>query len=139
MTVWSNDQTNQLVFPPGAVSGARIVIDQNGIIIYDASNNVVFAATPNGVLPVGSTGNPVVFGGVVAVGVALEQWENLATIHKFNISQGVDQWSAGWESTFEDIIFGNANAIGANRLSSGPSTYTFGNGPKGGYYAESQT
>lgn len=33
--MWSNQQANSLTFPPGAVSGARMTIDSDGIFVYN--------------------------------------------------------------------------------------------------------
>jgi hypothetical protein len=61
--VWSNQESTSLVFPAGATTGARIVIDQNGIVIYDFNNHPIFVASPNGTVPGNDfTDSPVVFG-----------------------------------------------------------------------------
>lgn len=71
--VWSNQAPTSLVFPPGAITGARIVIDENGVVIYDAANHPVFVAAPNGVVPGNDfTDSPMVFGGT-DLGVATQQ------------------------------------------------------------------
>lgn len=46
--VWSNTSTTQIVIPPGATSGQRIIIDQNGIIMYDSNNLIIFAIALQG-------------------------------------------------------------------------------------------
>jgi hypothetical protein len=62
--VWSNQQSDQLIFPPGAITGKRIVIDQNGIVIYDANNHPIFVAAPDGTVPANDlASHPFIFGG----------------------------------------------------------------------------
>lgn len=61
--VWSNQAANSLVFPPGAVTGARITIDGSGMVIYDSNNHPIFVASIAGVVPGNDlTDNPIVFG-----------------------------------------------------------------------------
>lgn len=38
--VWSNQAPTYLIFPPGATSGERLVIDESGIKAYDANGNL---------------------------------------------------------------------------------------------------
>jgi hypothetical protein len=52
-----------LVFPPGATTGARIVIDANGVVIYGPDNHPLFVASPDGDVPGNDiTDAPAVFG-----------------------------------------------------------------------------
>ncbi|MGH7240406.1 MAG: hypothetical protein ACREHG_10160 [Candidatus Saccharimonadales bacterium] len=46
--VWSNQAVESITIPSGATSGARIVIDANGIIEYDENNNPVIQITTTG-------------------------------------------------------------------------------------------
>lgn len=47
---WTNDQTDVLVLPTGATSGARIVINgiTDAILVYDSAGDLVEAISPNG-------------------------------------------------------------------------------------------
>lgn len=38
--VWSNQAPTEITFPPGAISGARITINSNGIFEYDSDGNL---------------------------------------------------------------------------------------------------
>lgn len=43
--VWSNQAPTSLTFPPGATTGQRITIDQNGLLGFDSANHLIFAIT----------------------------------------------------------------------------------------------
>lgn len=45
--VWSNQAPTEIVIPPGAISGERIVINSEGILGYDQNNNLVLQILPN--------------------------------------------------------------------------------------------
>lgn len=45
--VWSNQAPTSLTFPPGATTGARITIDQNGIRVFDATGALILEILPN--------------------------------------------------------------------------------------------
>lgn len=46
--VWTNQTTQSITIPSGATSGARVVIDANGITEYNSSNQIVAQLSSNG-------------------------------------------------------------------------------------------
>lgn len=141
--VWTNQATDRLVFPPGATTGARIVIDSNGIIIYDNANNIVWSATPGAIVPAGSQDDYAILnGGIDSLGL------NRPSI----------RWGNGFGAALETIVADDGNGqtelllhsvgggplryfFGAIQQILGPAiapsvTFTFGAGLEGGYYYE---
>lgn len=66
--VWSNQAPTSITIPPGATSGARIVIDNDGIHAYDANNVNFFNLSTSAIAIATDNGSFTVYSGTPAYG-----------------------------------------------------------------------
>jgi hypothetical protein len=114
--VWSNQQTDQIVIPAGATSGARLVIDQNGVIVYGVNNEIVAAMVGGGAasLPA-SNGSPVVLGGEIAGSTGTIDWIDQSTGF-FALCNLIGTFlSMSWDTSHQDVILSESIGLRLQR------------------------
>lgn len=158
--MWSNNDLNEIVIPPGATSGQREVINENGIFVYNADGSLGVAIVPaNGTDPSGNayfagvniyphTGgsnipDQIIFPSTIATQMASLRYVETLSAGVLTLTSAL--FSGGTNQSLVKLVANNIGfgvitivQLSADQLQfiGNVSGFKFGNGLSGKYYYE---